>query len=778
MSSENESGTGTQAGSGIPAPRIAWEHTGDADGCLLAFAAGNGQQRPDDLQITDFRPAAPGRQLTITGDGGEEEPIADEAGDRTRQKQGGGPAGEEPPASAPEPPEPDSAVSGSAPPAGNGTATPEPNGATADPEAAGTAQATGPEPAPTSEEDTAVAPDAAGYSGLLAAECTALLGFRRRVQLRRRKPGHRIACTGENTLIETEEAMRHNADPASVELLDQALRSLAACAAETGRDLPVLAGARLTARGCELLLADAEGNGAVGPFQHVGLYSWALDREHEALLPPHEARAVPAPYPGLVTLGSDATGAHVLIDTVHTGAVNLTGDPEQVEEVLWALALELGTSRWSDHCEVTVVGFGAELPAATRTLRIRHTTTFASCLDETEQIARELRASPERVEECVPHIVLSAQPISSENMLRLRDAIVSAPHLPLAVITAATSEQCFPTEWTLDCTPGADVTLPDLGRSITLQRLSAEQRAKTTHLLVSAQSGSRPDHDWAAVPAEPPGPVITASGLGGAETAQGDHTALRPPVPRAAPGYPCVRVLGPVDITCVDPATLEPGKRRSLIELACLLALKPGQTPDQISRVLGGPRGPWSASTRSTSLSRLRSWFGRDAKGDPFFPTLNGRGYALADTVGCDWIDFQALALYGIGNDTPAGNAALHQALDLVRGEPFAGTPPDRYLWAEPLKPTIIAALADAAHTLAVRYMISGDLERGRDALVRILETDPANELLYRDLLRIEYRNRDPEAVQRTVHRLTAALDERDLEMEPETIALIEQMRF
>ena len=49
--------------------------------------------------------------------------------------------------------------------------------------------------------------------------------------------------------------------------------------------------------------------------------------------------------------------------------------------------------------------------------------------------------------------------------------------------------------------------------------------------------------------------------------------------------------------------------------------------------------------------------------------------YALADTVGSDWSDFERLAHFGVDHDDPEGTAALERALDLVRGGP---PPPPR----------------------------------------------------------------------------------------------------
>lgn len=191
---------------------------------------------------------------------------------------------------------------------------------------------------------------------------------------------------------------------------------------------------------------------------------------------------------------------------------------------------------------------------------------------------------------------------------------------------------------------------------------------------------------------------------------------------------------------------------------------------------MGGPRGPWSPSTRSANLSRLRTWLGCTPEGDLYFPTMTDGRYQLSPDLGCDWTDFQHLSHRGLAHDTPEGTHVLLQAIDLVRGEPFSGTAQGRYAWAEPLTHTINAAIAGVAHTIAVRALASGDHAPARETLLKILEIDSVNELLYRDLIRLEHQAGNPKAIDRAVQRLTIALDTLNLDMEPATIDLINQV--
>lgn len=171
------------------------------------------------------------------------------------------------------------------------------------------------------------------------------------------------------------------AEPGSLQLLDLALSTLAHHAAEQGLELPRVAGARITARTVELLLAplatdrddedDTRGDEVVpAPFTRHGPDRRAMDRTHERL-DPDEAALVPAPYPGLVTLGSDPDGNHLLINLTVSRVLLLDGTPTAVRDTARVLALEAATSTRSDHSEILTVGLGNELPTLLSTSRLR-----------------------------------------------------------------------------------------------------------------------------------------------------------------------------------------------------------------------------------------------------------------------------------------------------------------------------------------------------------------------------------------------------------------------
>ncbi|WP_028649051.1 BTAD domain-containing putative transcriptional regulator [Nocardiopsis sp. CNT312] len=630
----------------------------------------------------------------------------------------------------------------------------------------------------------------AGISALAAAGLAGVLLRRRRVQQRDRRPGHRIVQSTDPDIVQAEEDLHTAADPASVELLDRALRSLSAKCASTRTPLPHILGARLDSE-CELLVSEGQGI-PVTPFRRVDDRTWRVETASAALLDEETARQIPAPYPGLATIGHDSSGTQILLDLPQAGAIGLTGEDTAVTEVLTSLAVELSTSPAADHAMVTCIGqdVAPGLAQMVKTQRVRAFHSMDECLKELELQTLEY-ASTGPSEDTAPEVVLSDQPLSRQHLDRLSRILGSSAAPPIALIARETAADRLPGPWHLHADGEQALTVLG-GTAVTLQRVSRAAYAEISTLLRTAEvSASVPAPGWEQVPQEqhlvastavtPQSQAASLDALIGLSTPAAAAPSFTDPTYRPAPLHEYevqLRVLGKVEITGPDTSTVEPGRQRSLTELACYLMLRPDRTPDQISRSMGGPRGPWTASTRSGHLSRLRAWLGRDSTGSPHFPTQKNGTYALAPSVGCDWDLFQKLAGLGLAEDSQRATTLLEEALELVRGEPFTGVGLDRYGWAEPLKPEMNAAMVDVAHTIAARHLRDGFLEAARTALLKALEVDPACELLYRDLFRVEYKAGHPEAISRALQRLHIALDRLDLEMSEETEKLLHHLHI
>jgi len=714
-----------------------------------------------------------------------------------------------------------------------------------------------------------------GYGSLLSAGVLGLLGFKRMLQQRRRRPGGKIKLPPPS-VGDVELTMRASEDPIGAELIDRALRTLSANLAKVGGLLPNLDAVRLSRRGVELFVADPEPPTA--PFEPASpdLGVWLCPPDHPELLDERAAAQVPAPYPALVTLGTDQDGAHVLIDLESAGAVSLVGQLADAETVLRAMAVELATSRWADDLAVSLVAIGADLPAALNGDRLSYSDSLDAEVEALERWSgdvagvlegaatfstRDSRTQGLASDTWTPRVILSGEPVTAEAAERFTSLLTAVPRASLAAVVSNPTEADLPGPWMLDCSTQTLIALPVTGLRVRLQRLEDRDYAGLVAVLSTANDADpMPPRGWGEhVPAEPPfdprppapppPPPLTVAPSPGGEAGDAEpspwagsvvvdlgppdeHEALvdrEPPVdplptldrapaqdlapspdkapaqdhapsvaraavpaelaaeidgiehefptpipaPVAPAAAPQVCVLGPV---MVANATGDVGERRaSLTELAAFLALHPGSKHYTVTEALW-PGRRTDAPTRNSQMSRLRRWLGRDPEGSFYLPMVNeSDGYNFAATVGCDWRRFKSLARRGMAAG-PDGIGQLQAALDLVRGQPFAGVSPRRYAWAEHLKQDMISAIVDVAHALSVRLLETRDPYGSRRAATKGLLAAPEAELLWRDLLRAEYGAHNPAGIHHAIDRLSVLNDELGVDMEPETIALIEEL--
>lgn len=194
----------------------------------------------------------------------------------------------------------------------------------------------------------------AGLSGVLAAAAWIGLRIARRRKGRHRPAGEFPAPTG-LPAARTERSIRQQAGSRDVLWMDRALRHAAQLAAERDpADLPDVTCAWLSAQELQLQLAVPVP--APAPFTADG-DSWILPVGAELLPDPADTAA---PFPLLTSIG-ELDGETLLVDLERLGAVSITGDHDRTRDLLVHLAVELATNTWSDHLQVTLVGWGSEL---------------------------------------------------------------------------------------------------------------------------------------------------------------------------------------------------------------------------------------------------------------------------------------------------------------------------------------------------------------------------------------------------------------------------------
>ncbi|MFF4282876.1 hypothetical protein ACFY0Z_29360 [Streptomyces kronopolitis] len=654
-----------------------------------------------------------------------------------------------------------------------------------------------------------------GVGALLAAALAGALGIKRILQQRRRRAGETIAMPDEASAME--QALTAAAEPASVQLLDTALRTLHHQLLTAQAPLPALRGARVTGRTVDLLLDDPTAAPAA-PFTQ-GPDGWWTLPQNAQLLDPDEARQVPAPWPGLATLGSTPDGDLLLVNLPHARTVLLEGEPAEVRTVVRAIAMEAATCGWTDRTEILTVGLGDELSTLLPQGRVRAVPHLRAATRDLGELLLEQHQADDSEAKPLPWLLICAAEATAEDAWDLADAVSTARDLPVAlVLPAAHTAACFPEAELLDASNTSAQTCDMLASPVVLQRVENEDYARFVADLRVAEEPARPAQEpWhhvpgsasaedldepghfeqsvpylslaasagpatvhllpAAVPAdedEPPVPELTDpadsapdndSSAGGVITLVKEQPVATRPAPEPCDtGAPEIQVLGPVTVTGIAPS----GHGAKLSSLAALIYFKPGRGAEALREAMD-PKSPWSKGTLQARMSELRGRLGADADGDLYLPRDRSAGYRLSPAVRCDWERFQHLAEQGLALGADRGVDALEEALGLVRGRPFGA---GDHAWAAPLLQEMLSRIVDVAHTIATWRRRTGpaqDLEAARRAITLGLDADDTAELLYQDWMLIEDARGNRAGVHHAIETLQNINRRLDVSMEPET---------
>lgn len=331
-----------------------------------------------------------------------------------------------------------------------------------------------------------------GVGSMLAAGVLGVLAWRRKGQSRRRKPGQKVPMpTGEAAKVEAE--LKTVSDQAGVDELDLVMRALSLWASQEQVSLPEIFCLRITEDTIAVYLAaSAE---LPEPFVQEAEDGtvWTIGAGQIDAL----EQAPPAPYPGLVTIGKDDTGAQMLLDLEYLGTLGIEGDEQLVSEVLDAMAVELATSAWGEHLQVTLVGVADGLASAIGTGRVRQVddmdelltllegkakATAAALEDEGAESLHQAR--PANTEEPFgPEIVLLGTEPSMAQADKLRELAAAIPRLGVAAITTANP---LASEWQLHLEDADNADLEPAGLHLMPQRITHEQAEQIISVLTTA----------------------------------------------------------------------------------------------------------------------------------------------------------------------------------------------------------------------------------------------------------------------------------------------------
>ena len=713
---------------------IAENHLGDGRRYREIFELNAGRPQPDGSVLTIASLIRPGWVLRMPHDAygpGIEEVKASPPARHSRPPAAHPPAAHPPapPKHAQAPPVPPASSSpASSSPAAQAPAPPSPAVPAAPDSAAPARRPAQDHTAPARAARSPGFPVELAAAGLLAACVLAALERRRRRQARRRPSGRRVV-TAPPDAAQAEVALRLGEDGTSARMLDTGLRYLGRELRQQGRTPPTVFAAHIGEDNLDLWVAPP-GHDAPAPWYAVGDGEvWRLPLADVPGLDPGQAGHGPALYPGLVTIGTDATG-RVLVDLeAARGLIAVTGPGDLVAEALSAIAAELATSLWADTMQLTLVGTGVGLEVLEPD-RVHLVSSVAEALPLAEAhsagVTNALAASGARSvlagraeglvpEAWAPHYLVTLIPPTAAEAQRL-SALAAAGYPAAGYLVAG---EVPGAAWTWEVTADGRLRAAELGLDVTAQLIPHDQQVAMAGLFDAAD-------DMAGAPISAP-PV--------------DAAPARHLVPGAtAPAE--VTLLGPVSVQA--PGDIEPSMLPLATEIVVYLAAHPsGAHPNVLARAIW-PQGV-ADEIRDGVLATVTRWLGTDGIGRPHLAADASGRLRLGSGVKVDWHIFltlvtqagQAPGAAGGKNGPAREEAKLAQALSLVTGQFLAGIGPAGYAWTgtDGLAYEVSARVADAAHRLCELRLAAADPRGAVDAVRTGLRISPDDELLWRDLL-------------------------------------------
>ncbi|MGW3816140.1 BTAD domain-containing putative transcriptional regulator [Streptomyces sp. NPDC005046] len=605
---------------------------------------------------------------------------------------------------------------------------------------------------------------------LLAAGLLGALGRRRRQALWQSALGAVGGRRGMEPPVPTgsaadaQDALLVGADPEGVRLLDLSLRGLAAALADESRPLPTVYAAWLGGNGdLHLQLAQPAGKPPT-PWQ-LGQDQtfWMLARADAER---YEEVDTAAPYPGLVSLGTMDDSRLLLNLEAVPGIVSLSGSEADRAGVFASVAAELATNGWSDRMTITLVGFGEDLaPLAPN--RLRHLDDVEALIETMEAETRQRRGAlgaaghdsvltgrtgPAQHTRWAPHLVLLAAEPSAEDAVKLAELASDAGRLGIGYLVGTESGDLPGAAWEMEITGEGKLLAPLLGLELDAQMLPVAQQRAVVELFVEADPERGPDG-----PTNSPPFLVDISEQG------------RPAV--------YARLVGPYEIIGLETPD---GERSPLLHeaLALLLLHREGVHPRVLSSALW-PRGV-TDDVRDALVERLHGWLGNDPDGTPRLGTDATGRLTLAKSVVSDLDVLRSLyheATQGKGaNSRVVRGRLLTDALVLVRGPLLADRPRGRYGWLthEIIDAQLPLLVADIGLALSAFHLEKDRAEKAIEALNASLNSAPADERLWNELLRATHATGDGDRLKRLAADLVVRSGARGLP--PRTEALLDEL--
>lgn len=592
-----------------------------------------------------------------------------------------------------------------------------------------------------------------GLSGLAAAMILAGLNVNRLSQLRVRPVGRRISHPPVD-VRRYETALGRRERPETTELLEKALRALGAHAYVTGAQLPRPVRVTVDGRAVTFGWLDDPAGDPPDGFRRTP-HGWRLTRAASERLP---ASTHPVPFPALVTIGRDAEDNWVMVDLESRSPLALQGSRALQHATAAAMAVELSCSPWASELSLTVVG-GDEMfiRAACPELVSFHTEAEPALAalearvaerDADESAIALLRVDPDRAEAGAAQLLIVADELDEAQRTRFDDLMrdrdlgvggVIAGSAPSALVLSGTESEPL------------GILEPDR-LAIRPQLVAAHTRAAIGTIFAATDEAADAEAPW-----------WSAAGNVRALVPRREPLTVDEPDPEPeAPPHPYLRLIGPIEL--LGAAASAPTRARRQCEEYCAWLL---QNPRSTATRMGTELVV-AETTRRSNMSRLRSWLGSDAAGQPYLPEAYSGRIELHPEVESDWQRVQVLTAPGLNR---LGPETLVKVLEFVRGAPLADAAPGQWRWAEELRTDISSLMRDAGVLLTRWALDHQNVDVARWAAARALLAAPEDELLLVERINTEVLAGNTPEVQRLVRWVTGQARALGVDLAPETVA-------
>ena len=320
----------------------------------------------------------------------------------------------------------------------------------------------------------------------------------------------------------------------------------------------------------------------------------------------------------------------VLADLEAIGLLQLPTSPGlDAAAILAAMAVELSFSPWADEMILTLVGSCADLPEALGKHNVTRTDDLDALLDRIERRAAvqrdhqphavlgQHRIDPDLADPWAPEIVLINQPMTDDQSRRLTTVLTGHPQVTIAAVAVGS----YGSAWSLrpdDGDPSLTVLDP-VGLTLTPQRLDPPAYDAVLELVAATGSSETTSAPWWADPDAPPGPPpdnVTYLGRrlrswGSADTSGQEVIMETVRGGSETVHHPTLQLLGPIELLGAT-GSLPPRASKQCLEYCAWLLENPGTTAQAMSQALVVAEG-----TRRSNMSRLRTWLGANADGEP-----------------------------------------------------------------------------------------------------------------------------------------------------------------